>query len=72
MAGFVPARYLLAALGSTGLAIVYGLKVNLSVAMVVMLNHTALGHGVNSIHHSDDENTCRPDQNSTTTEVSIE
>lgn len=28
-----------------GMAIVYGLKVNLSVAMVAMLNHTAIHHG---------------------------
>ncbi|EDW77776.1 uncharacterized protein Dwil_GK24669 [Drosophila willistoni] len=48
----VPARYVLALLGSIGMAIVYGLKVNLSVAMVAMVNHTAikaanvdLGHG---------------------------
>ncbi|XP_005189283.2 putative inorganic phosphate cotransporter [Musca domestica] len=41
----VPARYVLAVLGSIGMAIVYGLKVNLSVAMVAMLNHTAVGHG---------------------------
>ncbi|XP_017854045.1 sialin [Drosophila busckii] len=37
----VPARYVLAILGSIGMAIVYGLKVNLSVAMVAMVNHTA-------------------------------
>lgn len=41
----MPARYVLAVLGSIGMAIVYGLKVNLSVAMVAMLNHTAVGHG---------------------------
>uniref|UniRef100_A0A1I8QB07 Major facilitator superfamily (MFS) profile domain-containing protein n=1 Tax=Stomoxys calcitrans TaxID=35570 RepID=A0A1I8QB07_STOCA len=41
----VPARYVLAVFGSIGMAIVYGLKVNLSVAMVAMLNHTAVGHG---------------------------
>lgn len=40
--GFVPARYILAILGSVGMAIVYGLKVNLSVAMVIMVNNTAL------------------------------
>lgn len=40
--GLVPARYILAILGSVAMAIVYGLKVNLSVAMVAMLNHTAL------------------------------
>lgn len=39
---WVPARYILAALGSIGMAIIYGLKVNLSVALVGMLNHTAL------------------------------
>ncbi|XP_035444441.2 sialin [Spodoptera frugiperda] len=38
----LPARYILSVLGSIGFAIVYGLKVNLSVAMVGMLNHTAL------------------------------
>lgn len=38
----VPARYILAILGSIAMAIVYGLKVNLSVAMVAMLNHTAI------------------------------
>lgn len=38
----VPARYILAILGSVAMAIVYGLKVNLSVAMVAMLNHTAI------------------------------
>lgn len=27
------------------MAIIYGLKVNLSVTMVAMLNHTAIGHG---------------------------
>lgn len=42
----VPARYVLALLGSIGMAIVYGLKVNLSVAMVAMVNHTAIkAHG---------------------------
>ncbi|KAM3965643.1 major facilitator superfamily transporter 3 [Aphomia sociella] len=39
---FVPARYILAILGSIGMAIVYGLKVNLSVAMVGMLNNSAI------------------------------
>lgn len=38
----IPARYILAILGSIAMAIVYGLKVNLSVAMVAMVNHTAL------------------------------
>lgn len=47
----VPARYILAVLGSIAMAIIYGLKVNLSVAMVAMVNHTAVGlqnpHGAN-------------------------
>ncbi|XP_059057794.1 sialin [Achroia grisella] len=43
---FVPARYILAILGSIGMAIVYGLKVNLSVAMVGMLNNTAIRRDV--------------------------
>ncbi|KAK3911807.1 Sialin [Frankliniella fusca] len=38
----VPARYVFAVLGSIGFAIIYGLKVNLSVAIVAMVNHTAL------------------------------
>jgi MFS transporter, ACS family, solute carrier family 17 (sodium-dependent inorganic phosphate cotransporter), other len=33
------------------MAIVYGLKVNLSVAMVAMLNHTALAEQAALIHH---------------------
>lgn len=33
-----------------GMAIVYGLKVNLSVAMVAMLNHTAIHVGSSSNH----------------------
>ena len=34
-------RYLFAVLGSAGMAIIYGLKVNLSVAIVAMVNQTA-------------------------------
>lgn len=40
----LPARYVMAILGSIGMAIIYGLKVNLSVAMVAMLNHTGISH----------------------------
>lgn len=39
---FIPARYILSILGSIAMAIIYGLKVNLSVAMVAMVNHTAV------------------------------
>ncbi|KAJ6648408.1 Sialin [Pseudolycoriella hygida] len=42
LGNLVPARYILAVLGSIAMSIVYGLKVNLSVAMVAMLNHTAI------------------------------
>nr|CAG4648619.1 EOG090X04X8 [Polyphemus pediculus] len=37
-----PARYIFTGLVSVGLAIIYGLKVNLSVAIVAMINNTAL------------------------------
>ena len=42
------------------MAIIYGLKVNLSVAMVAMLNHTAIaheaGHGTSAANHTVDPN----------------
>ena len=34
----------MAIMGSIGLAIIYGFKVNVSVAIVAMVNNTALGH----------------------------
>ncbi|XP_069700128.1 sialin [Periplaneta americana] len=37
----IPARYIFAILGAISFAILYGLKVNLSVAIVVMVNHTS-------------------------------
>ncbi|CAH0589202.1 unnamed protein product [Chrysodeixis includens] len=40
-----PARYVVAVLGCMGFATIYGLRVNLSVALVGMLNHTALKQG---------------------------
>ncbi|XP_040164425.1 sialin [Anopheles arabiensis] len=57
LGSLIPARYILAVLGSIAMAIIYGLKVNLSVAMVAMLNHSALAHnaasavGANEHHH---------------------
>ncbi|XP_059350859.1 putative inorganic phosphate cotransporter [Daphnia carinata] len=39
---FVPSRYIFTALVSIALAVIYGLKVNLSVAIVVMINSTEL------------------------------
>ncbi|KAG8034578.1 hypothetical protein G9C98_007654 [Cotesia typhae] len=35
-------RYLMAVMGSIGLAIIYGFKVNVSIAIVAMVNHTGL------------------------------
>lgn len=74
----VPARYILAVLGSVAMAIVYGLKVNLSVAMVAMLNHTAIklasdgGHtnstlmkfNSTNITHAPSEDSCGSDADS--------
>ncbi|CAG0917112.1 unnamed protein product, partial [Notodromas monacha] len=42
--GAIPMRYVLAVLNAMGMAIIYGLKVNLSVAIVAMLNHTAIAN----------------------------
>lgn len=43
-------------LGSIAMAIIYGLKVNLSVAMVAMLNHTAISsHGSGALHSPESE-----------------
>lgn len=80
----LPARYVLAVLGSIGMAIVYGLKVNLSVAMVAMLNHTAVGHGshgggaqmTNLTDHETDYEVCLPpggagDSNGTSAKAAV-
>jgi MFS transporter, ACS family, solute carrier family 17 (sodium-dependent inorganic phosphate cotransporter), other len=48
----MPARYVFAVLGSVGFAIIYGLKVNLSVCIVAMVNNTAL-----TAHPSQDNTT---------------
>ena len=48
----IPARYILAVLGSIAMAIIYGLKVNLSVALVAMLNHTAINLKSEHPHNS--------------------
>ncbi|CAH2092714.1 unnamed protein product [Euphydryas editha] len=67
----VPARYILGILGSIGMAIVYGLKVNLSVAMVGMLNHTAIKNAVHNVKDEDNltvstgELECEPTGNAT-------
>ncbi|XP_038222637.1 sialin [Zerene cesonia] len=62
----LPARYILAILGSIGMAIVYGLKVNLSVAMVGMLNHTAIKLAApEETGHQNVTTECQPTSNST-------
>ena len=38
----LPARYFMAIMGSIGLALIYGFKVNLSIAIVAMVNNTAV------------------------------
>ncbi|XP_077300658.1 major facilitator superfamily transporter 3 isoform X2 [Arctopsyche grandis] len=68
----IPARYVLAVLGSIGMGIVYGLKVNLSVALVGMLNHTALHELSKELSHDNTTSNAQEDdgcvaENSTTT-----
>ncbi|CAH1639038.1 unnamed protein product [Spodoptera littoralis] len=68
----LPARYILSVFGSIGFAIVYGLKVNLSVAMVGMLNHTALkkAQGDSDAHGSGGPGECTaPGGSSNATEL---
>lgn len=48
----ISARYVLAILGSVGMGIIYGLKVNLHVAIVSMVNHTATRGTGDLGHHS--------------------
>lgn len=52
LSALVPARYVLSVLGSIAMAIIYGLKVNLSVAMVAMVNHTAVA--LQNVHKLDE------------------
>lgn len=84
ISALIPARYILAILGSIGMAIIYGLKVNLSVAMVAMLNHTAISHpsgtalSYNTTHpltetnsHSGGEPECQGSDSTATIEVCL-
>ncbi len=50
-------RYVFSVLGGVGMAITYGLKVNLSVAIVAMVNHTAIGANSNGQHIEHDNDT---------------
>lgn len=49
-AACIPVRYIVSILGSIAMAIIYGLKVNLSVAIVAMVNHTAIKMSSNDLH----------------------
>lgn len=49
----IPVRYIVSILGSIAMAIIYGLKVNLSVAIVAMVNHTAI-KAMSDHSHEDD------------------
>ncbi|XP_058804926.1 sialin isoform X2 [Phymastichus coffea] len=44
----IPMRYLMSIMGSIGMAIIYGFKVNLSIAIVAMVNHTAVAMQANT------------------------
>lgn len=50
----VPSRWIFAVLGCIGFMIVYGLKVNLSVAIIAMVNHTAVAEMAIANGHHDD------------------
>lgn len=61
------------------MAIIYGLKVNLSVAMVAMLNHTALAHNsakdhshmfLNATEAADSDPVCQASNSTEAMEVS--
>lgn len=70
----VPARYILAVLGSIAMAIVYGLKVNLSVAMVGMLNHTgikAMGPDEDNVTRGGEECTVEGASNTTVSKFKL-
>jgi len=49
--GFKYWRYVFAILGAMGMGIIYGLKVNLHIAIVAMVNHTAIKAAANGSGH---------------------
>lgn len=57
-AAVIPARYMFAFLAAISFAIIYGLKVNLSVAIVAMVNATAVHHLGAGDHGDDHEAEC--------------
>lgn len=68
-----PIRYLMAMMGSIGLAILYGFKVNASVAIVAMVNHTAVklstSHNLETDNTTVSENVCQFDDASNVTTI---
>jgi len=54
----VPQRWVFAVMGCIGFMIVYGLKVNLSVAIIAMVNHTAILQKGGDDHHGEGESEC--------------
>ncbi|KAL6426666.1 hypothetical protein ACFW04_009210 [Cataglyphis niger] len=73
-----PIRYLMAIMGSIGLAILYGFKVNASVAIVAMVNHTAVKLSTSHNLETDDNTTtvsadgCQFDDASNVTKITGE
>jgi len=71
--GLIPARYVFAILGCIGFGIIYGLKVNLSVAIVAMVNQTAVAsessHWMTNTSIAALSEMCQPDSTSSKTEV---
>lgn len=68
----LPIRYLMAIMGSIGLAILYGFKVNASVAIVAMVNHTAVKLSAFNDSNSDNTvviNSCQPDDITNLTQI---
>ncbi|XP_047476944.1 sialin-like [Penaeus chinensis] len=66
----VPARWVMAVLGCVGFMIVYGLKVNLSVAIIAMVNHTAVAEMGG--HHGDEAEEHHGGGNGTLNECGVE
>lgn len=63
----------MAMMGSIGLAILYGFKVNVSVAIVAMVNHTAVklstSHNLETDNTTVSENVCQFDDASNVTTI---
>lgn len=76
MCNRVPMRYFMAIMGSIGLAIIYGFKVNVSVAIVAMVNHTAVRLASKNDSHVEiknvtDDDVCRLDPSAVATKQEV-